>query len=454
MRPVPGRGQMVMEAAETCYVRSGGAYIAYRIMGRGPVDLILLQGGFSHVELQLEEPSFARFLGRLASFSRLIILDVRGTGLSDRSMQLPTLEDQVDDILAVLDAVGCERAALFGLGQGGVLACLFAAAHPGRAAALVLYGTCARLILAEGYPWGRAPEEFERLLRGTEKGWGHGVALPGLAPSMAGDEPFKQWFAKMERLGASPGNMLSLLQLHRDVDIRHVLPAIRVPALVMHRTGDAYREVGHGRYLAAHIPGAKYVELPGRDHLAYVGDQDAVLDEAEEFLTGIRRGPEPDRVLATILFTDIVGSTERAAEAGDHRWRYLLDRHNTLVRRELDHFRGREVDTAGDGFLATFDGPARAVRCARQIADTVPGLGLELRSGLHTGEIELAGGHIRGIAVHIGARVMSMAGPREVLVSSTVKDLVAGSGIEFADRGEHTLKGVPGKWRIYLAASA
>jgi len=443
----------MMEAPETRYVRSSGAYIAYRIMGSGPVDLVLLQGGFSHVELQLEEPSFARFLGRLASFSRLIVLDVRGTGLSDRTMHLPTLEEQVDDVLAVLDAVGCERAGLFGVGQGGVLACLFAAAHPGRATALVLFGTCARLIQAEGYPWGRAPEEFARLLQSTEQGWGQGVALPVLAPSMAGDEPFQRWFAKLERLGASPGNMLALLHLHRDVDIRHVLPAIRVPALVMHRVGDAYREVGHARYLAAHIPGAKLVELPGRDHLPYVGDQNSVLDEVEEFLTGVRRGPEPDRVLATILFTDIVGSTERAAQAGDDRWRDLLDRHNVLIRRELDHFRGREVDTAGDGFLATFDGPARAVRCAREIADTVPGLGLELRSGLHTGEVELAGEHVRGIAVHIGARVAAMAGPREVLVSSTVKDLVAGSGIAFEDRGEHSLKGIPGTWRIYLAAS-
>ena len=442
-----------MEAPETRYVRSSGAYIAYRIMGSGPVDLVLLQGGFSHVELQLEEPSFARFLGRLASFSRLIVLDVRGTGLSDRTMHLPTLEEQVDDVLAVLDAVGCERAGLFGVGQGGVLACLFAAAHPGRATALVLFGTCARLIQAEGYPWGRAPEEFARLLQSTEQGWGQGVALPVLAPSMAGDEPFQRWFAKLERLGASPGNMLALLHLHRDVDIRHVLPAIRVPALVMHRVGDAYREVGHARYLAAHIPGAKLVELPGRDHLPYVGDQNSVLDEVEEFLTGVRRGPEPDRVLATILFTDIVGSTERAAQAGDDRWRDLLDRHNVLIRRELDHFRGREVDTAGDGFLATFDGPARAVRCAREIADTVPGLGLELRSGLHTGEVELAGEHVRGVAVHIGARVAAMAGPREVLVSSTVKDLVAGSGIAFEDRGEHSLKGIPGTWRIYLAAS-
>ena len=443
----------MMEAPETRYVRSSGAYIAYRIMGSGPVDLVLLQGGFSHVELQLEEPSFARFLGRLASFSRLIVLDVRGTGLSDRTMHLPTLEEQVDDVLAVLDAVGCERAGLFGVGQGGVLACLFAAAHPGRATALVLFGTCARLIQAEGYPWGRAPEEFARLLQSTEQGWGQGVALPVLAPSMAGDEPFQRWFAKLERLGASPGNMLALLHLHRDVDIRHVLPAIRVPALVMHRVGDAYREVGHARYLAAHIPGAKLVELPGRDHLPYVGDQNSVLDEVEEFLTGVRRGPEPDRVLATILFTDIVGSTERAAQAGDDRWRDLLDRHNVLIRRELDHFRGREVDTAGDGFLATFDGPARAIRCARQVAEKIPGLGLELRSGLHTGEVELAGEHVRGIAVHIGARVAAMAGPREVLVSSTVKDLVAGSGIAFEDRGEHSLKGIPGTWRIYLAAS-
>ena len=445
---------MSMEIPETRYVRSGGAYIAYRIIGGGPVDLVMLSGGFSHVELQLEEPSFARFLGRLASFCRLIILDVRGTGLSDKTMNLPTLEEQVDDVLAVLDAAGSERAALFGLSQGGVLASLFAAAHPDRATALILFGTCARLTRTDGYPYGRTPEEVERYLQITEQGWGHGVALPFLAPTMAGDEAFKRWFAKLERQGASPGNMLAVLRLHRDVDIRQVLPAIHVPALVLHRAGDAYREVGHGRYLAAHIPGAKYVELPGPDHLAYVGDQDAVLDEVEEFLTGVRRGPEPDRVLATVLFTDIVGSTERAVAAGDRTWRDLLDRHNTLVRRELDHFRGREVDTAGDGFLATFDGPARAIRCARQVAEKIPGLGLELRSGLHTGEIELAGEHIRGLAVHIGARVMSMAGPQEVLVSSTVKDLVAGSGIVFEDRGEHTLKGVPGTWRIYIATSA
>ena len=445
---------MSMEIPETRYVRSGGAYIAYRIIGGGPVDLVMLSGGFSHVELQLEEPSFARFLGRLASFCRLIILDVRGTGLSDKTMNLPTLEEQVDDVLAVLDAAGSERAALFGLSQGGVLASLFAAAHPDRATALILFGTCARLTRTDGYPYGRTPEEVERYLQITEQGWGHGVALPFLAPTMAGDEAFKRWFAKLERQGASPGNMLAVLRLHRDVDIRQVLPAIHVPALVLHRAGDAYREVGHGRYLAAHIPGAKYVELPGPDHLAYVGDQDAVLDEVEEFLTGVRRGPEPARVLATVLFTDIVGSTERAVAAGDRTWRDLLDRHNTLVRRELDHFRGREVDTAGDGFLATFDGPARAIRCARQVAEKIPGLGLELRSGLHTGEIELAGEHIRGLAVHIGARVVSLAGPGEVLVSSTVKDLVAGSGIVFEDRGEHTLKGVPGTWRIYIATSA
>ena len=445
---------MSMEIPETRYVRSGGAYIAYRIIGGGPVDLVMLSGGFSHVELQLEEPSFARFLGRLASFCRLIILDVRGTGLSDKTMNLPTLEEQVDDVLAVRDAAGSERAALVGLSQGGVLASLFAAAHPDRATALILFGTCARLTRTDGYPYGRTPEEVERYLQITEQGWGHGVALPFLAPTMAGDEAFKRWFAKLERQGASPGNMLAVLRLHRDVDIRQVLPAIHVPALVLHRAGDAYREVGHGRYLAAHIPGAKYVELPGPDHLAYVGDQDAVLDEVEEFLTGVRRGPEPDRVLATVLFTDIVGSTERAVAAGDRTWRDLLDRHNTLVRRELDHFRGREVDTAGDGFLATFDGPARAIRCARQVAEKIPGLGLELRSGLHTGEIELAGEHIRGLAVHIGARVVSLAGPGEVLVSSTVKDLVAGSGIVFEDRGEHTLKGVPGTWRIYIATSA
>lgn len=439
--------------AETRYARSGEAHIAYQTVGSGPVDLILLPGAFSHVEHQWEEPSFARFLRRLASFSRLIVFDVRGTGLSDRAAELPTLEEQIDDVLAVLDAVDSERAALFGLSQGGGLAALFAAAHPDRTSALVLFGAYARSTWADDYPWGRTPENYETLMRTADEGWGSGAFLPLVAPTMADDASFKLWWARLERLSGSPGAILAFLRMQREADVRHVLPAIRVPTLILQRNDDAYRNPGSGRYFAETIPGAKYVELSGRDNLPYVGDQDAVLDEVEEFLTGARRAAEPDRVLATVLFTDIVGSTQRAAELGDRAWRDLLERHDALVRRELDRGRGREVDTAGDGFLATFDGPARAIRCAQAIAERVRDLGLEVRSGLHTGEIELAGDHVRGIAVHIGARAAALAGPGEVLVTSTVKDLVAGSGIEFEERGEHELKGVPGAWRIFLVTS-
>ena len=440
-------------SAETRYARSGEAHIAYQTVGSGSVDLILLPGAFSHVEHQWEEPSFARFLRRLASFSRLIVFDVRGTGLSDRAAELPTLEEQIDDVLAVLDAVGSERAALFGLSQGGGLAALFAAAHPDRTSALVLFGAYARSTWADDYPWGRTPEDYETLMRTADEGWGSGAFLPLVAPTMADDASFKLWWARLERLSGSPVAILAFLRAQREADVRHVLPAIRVPTLILQRNDDAYRNPGSGRYFAETIPGAKYVELSGRDNLPYVGDQDAVLDEVEEFLTGARHAAEPDRVLATVLFTDIVGSTQRAAELGDRAWRDLLERHDALVRRELDRGRGREVDTAGDGFLATFDGPARAIGCAQAIAERVRDLGLEVRSGLHTGEIELAGDHVRGIAVHIGARAAALAGPGEVLVTSTVKDLVAGSGIEFEDRGEHALKGVPGEWRIFLVTS-
>jgi pimeloyl-ACP methyl ester carboxylesterase len=441
-------------SVETKYARSGDAHIAYQTVGNAPLDLVLLPGAFSHVEHQWEEPSFARFLHRLASFSRLIVLDVRGTGLSDRGAELPTLEEQIDDVLVVLDAVGSEQAALFGLSQGGGLAALFAAAHPTRTSALVLFGAYARALWAENFSWGRRPEEYDNLLRIADEGWGGGVFLPLVAPSVSDDESFRLWWAKQERLSGSPGAILAFLRAQREADVRQVLPTIQAPTLIIQRADDAYRRAEHGRYLADSIPGAKYVELPGRDNLPYVGDQDAVLDEVEEFLTGVRHGPEPDRVLVTVLFTDIVGATQRAAELGDRGWRDLLERHNAVVRRELERGRGREVDTAGDGFLATFDGPARAIRAAHAIAERVQALGLEVRSGLHTGEIELAGDQVRGIAVHIGARAAALAGPGEVLVTSTVKDLVAGSGIEFEDRGEHTLKGVPGEWRVFSVASA
>jgi pimeloyl-ACP methyl ester carboxylesterase len=439
---------------ETQYARSGNAHIAYQAVGDANLDLVLLPGAFSHVEHQWEEPSFARFLHRLASFSRLIVLDVRGTGLSDRAADLPTLEEQIDDVLAVLDAVGSERAVLFGLSQGGGLASLFAAAHPARTSALVLFGAYARSMWADDFWWGRTPEDYDKLMRLAAEGWGSGVFLTLVAPSVANDASFKVWWAKQERLSGSPGAILAFLRAQREADVRPVLPAIQAPTLIIQRREDAYRRVEHGRYLAETIPGATYVELPGCDNLPYVGDQDVVLDEVQEFLTGVRHGAEPDRVLATVLFTDIVGATARVAELGDRAWRDLLERHNAVVRRELERGRGREVDTAGDGFLATFDGPARAIRSAHAIAERVQALALDIRSGLHTGEVEVVGDDVRGIAVHIGARTAALAGPGEVLVTSTVKDLVAGSGIEFEDRGVRALKGVPGEWRVFRVISA
>jgi pimeloyl-ACP methyl ester carboxylesterase len=436
---------------EIRYVKSGNVHIAYQVVGGGSTDMVLLGGFYSHLEAQWEEPRYARFLQRLAAFTRLILLDQRGTGLSDRMVRLPTLEQHMDDVLAVMDAVGPQHAAVLGIAQGGPLGALLAATHPNRISALILYGAYARLMNDVDYPWGRDPTWYRRLMQDAEWGWGTGILLERVAPGLAQDESFKRWWARFERLIHSPGSALAYMRMQAEVDIRHVLPAIRVPTLVLQRRDDVYRDPGNGRYLAEHIADAAYVELPGREHLPYLGDQDAIIDEIEEFLTGVRRGPQPDRVLGTVLFTDIVGSTERLAELGDNKWNELLDAHHALVRREIERFRGREVDTAGDGFMATFDGPARAVQCALAARDGVRSLGLEIRAGLHTGELELAGEDIRGIAVHVGARVASMAETGEVLVSSTVKDLVAGSTIAFEDRGTHALKGVPGKWRIFAA---
>jgi pimeloyl-ACP methyl ester carboxylesterase len=436
---------------ETRYAKSGDINLAYQVVGVGPPDLVYVPGWVSNVEANWEEPGYARFLGRLASFCRLIAFDKRGTGLSDRVSELPTLEERMDDVRAVMDAVGSERAALFGVSEGGPMCALFAATYPERTSALVVYGTYARRGPDSDYPWGRSQEAQDRFLREIAEGWGGPVALADRAPSMMDDERFVRWWASYLRQSASPGAVLALTRMNYEVDVRVVLPSIHVPTLVLHRDGDRVMRTAEARYIAEHVPDAKLVVLPGDDHLPWVGDQDALLDEIEEFLTGVRRGPEPDRVLATVLFTDIVGSTERAAEIGDRRWRDLLEQHHAIVRRALSRFRGREVDTAGDGFLATFDGPARAIRCALSIVEDVRRLGLELRAGVHTGECELVGEDVRGIAVHIGARVASQAAPGEVLVSSTVKDLVAGSGIRFDDRGERDLKGVPGPWRLFAA---
>jgi pimeloyl-ACP methyl ester carboxylesterase len=435
---------------ETRYARSGDVNIAYQVTGAGPVDLVYVLGWVSHIDLLWEEPSSARFLERLASFSRLILFDKRGTGLSDRvaDSDLPTLEQRMDDVRAVMDAAGVERAALLGLSEGGPMCLLFAATYPERTAALVIIGSYARRVWAEDYPIGASREDYDAFLDEIRENWGGPVGLEVRAPSVAGDAAFRSWWASYLRMSASPGAAVALTRMNGEIDVRHVLPTIGVPTLLIHRTGDRSLPVEGSRYLAERIPGARLVELPGDDHLPWI-DQDGILDEIEEFLTGVRRGPTPDRVLATVLFTDVVGSTERAATLGDRDWRELLARHHALVRSELGRWRGTELDTAGDGFLATFDGPARAIRCACAARDAVRDLGLEIRAGLHAGECEVFGSTVAGIAVHIGARVAALAGAGEVLVSSTVRDLVAGSGISFDERGEHELKGVPEKWRIY-----
>jgi pimeloyl-ACP methyl ester carboxylesterase len=441
---------------ETRYARSGDLNIAYQVVGDGPLDLVYVPGWVSNVELMWEEPAMARFLGRLASFSRLILFDKRGTGLSDRvsNDKLPTLEERMDDVRAVLEAVGSERAALFGHSEGGNMCVLFAATYPERTAALITLGSFAkRRDPDDDYPWAPTADDREETAADVELNWGHlrPEDVEYYAPSRLGDEQFVRNLEQYLRRAASPGAAAALLHMNSYIDVREVLPTIRVPTLVLHRTGDHDVNVAEGRYLAAKVPGAQFVELPGDDHWISAGNPDEIADEIEEFLTGTRPVPELDRVLATVLFTDIVGSTERAATLGDRRWREVLSTHDAVVRRELDRFRGREVDTAGDGFLAAFDGPARAVRCAIAAGEAVRELGVEIRAGIHTGECEVDGPKIRGIAVHTGARIASLAGAGEVLVSQTVKDLVSGSGLAFEDRGVHELRGVPGEWRVYAA---
>jgi len=434
---------------KTRYAKSGDVHIAYQVVGDGRLDLVYAPPWIGNMELIWEEPSCARFLKRLASFSRLILFDKRGTGSSDRAVEIPILEQQIDDLISVMDSVGSERAALLGASEGGSLCTLFAATHPERTSALILCGAVATTRWSPETPWALTRETFETWIQTVGREWGGPLAIELFAPSVAHDQRFRDWWARLLRLAASPATAIALLRMLDDIDVRPVLPTIRVPTLVLHCTGDRAVNVENGRYLGRHIPNAKYVELPGADHFPYVGDTEAILAEIEEFLTGARHAPEADRVLATVLFTDIVGSTTHAAGIGDQRWRDLLGSYQALVRRELARSRGREVKTLGDGFLATFDGPARAIRCACAIRDSVRPLGIEIRAGLHTGECELMDDDVGGIAVHIGARVAASAAPGEVLVSSTVKDLVAGSGLRFADRGTHHLHGVPGEWRLF-----
>jgi pimeloyl-ACP methyl ester carboxylesterase len=436
------------------YARSGDVSIAYLAAGGPGPDLVLVFGWASNVDYLWGEPVAAPFLRRLGSFSRLIMLDRRGTGLSDRVSGLPSIEERMDDVRAVMDAAGSERAVLFGVSEGGPMCITFAATFPERTSALILHGTFARLLIAEDYPAGIAPEAFEGFVARIAERWGTGASLRAFAPSLAGDEVAQASWARLERLSVSPAGIRTLLRIAAATDVRDILPIVRVPTLVLHRAGDQPVPIAHGRYIAEHIPEARFVALPGSDHVPIAGDMDALLGEVEEFVTGVRHGPRADRVLATVMFVDIVGSTARAAAVGDRRWRELLDAFHALVREELTRYRGREVDTAGDGFLAAFDGPARGVRCACAVVRGVRRLGLEVRAGLHTGECEVMGARLAGIAVHIGARVAALAGSGEVLVSGTVRDLVAGSGITFEERGEQTLKGVPGAWRLYAIASA
>lgn len=435
-----------MLAPETRYAKSGNVNIAYQVVGDGPLDLVLVPGFVSHLENDWDEPRSAHFLERLASFSRLIRFDKRGTGLSDRPGGLPDLETRMDDVRAVIDAAGSARVALFGYSEGGPMCCLFAATYPARTTALILYGTYAkRTDPDDDYPWVATREQRQAYGDQVEREWGFEADLGTMAPNA--DAALTAWWRARARASASPGAARALILMNSRIDVRHVLPTIRVPTLVLHRSGDRDSRLEEGRYIADRIPGARFVELTGEDHIPWL-DADQIIDEVEEFLTGVRRGPESDRVLATVLLTDIVGSSERAAELGDRRWRELLEAHHALVRGELARWRGREVDTAGDGFLATFDGPARAIRCACAIRDGLHALGVEIRAGLHTGECEIIGGKVGGIAVHTGARVAARAAPGEVLVSGTVRDLIAGSGIELEDRGVHALKGIPGEWRL------
>jgi class 3 adenylate cyclase len=445
-----------MPVPATRYARSGALHIAYSVTGEGPVDLVFVPGWVSHVEHAWEEPEVAAFLRRLASFARLILLDRRGTGLSDRVERLPTLEERMDDVRAVMDAAGSARAALVGISEGGPMCTLFAASHPERTAALVLCNTFARLVNAPDYAAGHDRAALEGFIDAIAEHWGQGVTARLFAPSCADDPSFRERWARYERLSVSPGGIRTLLRIVLETDVRDVLPSVRVPSLVIHRVDDAAIPVAAGRYLAAHLPGARYVELAGADHFAWVGETEPILAAVQELVTGeAPAAPEAagERVLATVLFLDIADSTALVERIGDQRWGELLASFQRLVREALDRFGGREIDTAGDGFLATFDGPARAIRCACAVRDGARRLGLALRAGLHTGECQIAAGGVTGLAVHIGARVAGAAAPGEVWVSRTVRDLVAGSGLRFAERGEHRLKGLPDPW-LLLAVEA
>src|SRR3954447_10663733 len=450
-----------MDMPVTQYARSGDVAIAYQVIGDGPFDLVFVPGSTSHVELGWEVPALRRLNERLAAFSRLILFDKRGTGMSDRVHGGPSLEVRMDDVRAVMDAAGSQRAALLGVSEGAPMTILFAATYPQRTGALCLYGGLARVLWAPDYPWGipeaQALREIdEERARLNEPGY-HTESVQSGCPNATEEE--LAHLDRMIRYSVTPGDALELQRMNLGIDVRDVLPTINVPTLVLHHTDDPWCQVEEGRYVAERIPGSTYVELAGSCHIPSMQEVDEVADEIERFLLDTRSAdgwaePEPDRVLATILFTDIVDSTIHLSEMGDSRWRQVVERHHALVRRELARHRGRELDTAGDGFFASFDGPARGIRCASAISKEVAELGIQVRAGLHTGECQLVDGKLGGIAVHLGARVASQANGGEVLVSGTVKDLVAGSGIEFQDRGRHELKGVTGEWQLYSVTAA
>ena len=442
---------------DTRYARSAdGVHIAYQVLGDSELDLVLAPGFVSHLEHSWDDPALARFLRRLASFSRLIVFDKRGTGMSDRDPNdhAPLLEDRVNDMLAVMEAAGSAKAAVMGISETAAMSLLFAATHPERTTAVIAYGAWTNgSDTRPAYPWAPSADDDEWLAE-LERNWGRGAMfLEDIVPSLVGDKRYEAWYAKLERLAASPGAAVALARMAMQIDVRDILPTIHVPTLVLHRRDDQAIPIEDGRYVADHVPKATFVELPGADHWPWIGD-DRAVEEIQEFLTGMRDGGEVDRVLATVMFVDIVDSTKRAADLGDRRWADLLEGFYAVVRHELERFRGREIDTAGDGFFVTFDGPARAIRCAVALVDAVERIGLEIRVGIHTGEVERVADGLGGLAVVIGARVGALAGPREILVSRTVKDLVVGSEVRFAPQGQRQLKGVPGDWELYSVERA
>ena len=449
-----GRGydRSVMEGAIHYTTSADGTGIAWRRLGEGDVEVVWLGGFVGHLEVMLEQPLVRRFFERLGAFATVVAYDKRGQGLSDRPDRPATMEEHADDLLAVMDAAELERPTLIGVSEGGPAAIVFGAAHPDRVGKLVLYGTYARLLADADYPDGATLERLDRMRETALDRWGDPVALRGFAPSMADDRAFGEWWARLLRLGVSRAGIRHIVDTWEQLDVRAALPSIRVPTLVMCRSTDRMTPFAWSQYLAEHIDGARLVDLGAGDHVFFTGDTESLLRELHEFLTGTPGGPVPEDVLATVVFTDIVGSTERAAALGDTEWHRVLERHDDLVRAELARWRGREVKQLGDGFLAAFEGPARAIRCAQAITEGVRRFGLEIRAGVHTGECERRGDDLAGMAVHIGARVGAAADAGEILVSGTVRDLVVGSGIAFADRGTHELKGVPGEWRLYAVA--